>query len=225
MKDGWGNNESDTYSVDFFARYRKDALTITGVLTGGFSNTEFDRNQLVKNESFRANSSTDGNQFLGTLEAGYDFYLNEEKSWILQPLVNITAGRAKLDGLSETGDLQNAGLMIGSQSYNMFSAGVGAKIAYQYKNSVSDLPGRVELKAMYVNDMGDVDFKINGRFQGAPGNGFDLKGVSNERSAAIVSAGWIAPISAYGQFFVDAGCEFRKDQNGVNTTVGFSFQF
>lgn len=225
VKDGWGNNESDTYNVDFFARYRKDALTITGVLTGGFTNAEFHRNQLVKNEFTTSNSSTDGNQFMGTLEAGYDFYLNDEKSWILQPLVNLTAGRAKLDGLRETGDLKNAGLMIGSQSYNMFSAGIGAKIAYQYKNAVSDQPGRVELKAMYVNDMGDVDFKVNGRFIGAPEREFNLNGVSNERSAAIVSAGWIAPISAYGQFFVDAGCEFRKDQNGVNSTVGFSFQF
>lgn len=225
VKDGWGNNESDTYSVDIFARYKKDRLTLTGVLTAGFSNVEFHRNQTVRNEYATANSSTDGNQFLGTFEAAYDLYLNEEKSWILQPLVNLTAGRAKLDGLSETGELKNAGLMIGSQSYNMFSAGIGAKIAYQYKTSLSDSPARVELKAMYVNDMGDVDFDVKGRFIGAPENSFDLSGVSNERSAAIVSAGWITPVSDHGSFFADASCEFRKDQNGVSSTVGFCFQF
>lgn len=225
VKDDWGDNEGDTYNVDLFARYRQDRWTLTGVLTGGFSNVDFHRNQQIKDSRTRSNSSSDGNQFAGTLEAMYDIYLNEQKSWILQPLVNLTAGRAKLDGLSETGELKNAGLAIGSQSYNMFSAGVGAKIAYQYNTEVSDHPGRVELRAMYVNDMGDTDFKVNGSFLGAPGSNFELDGVSNECSAVLVSAGWIAPVSAYGQFFADASCEFRKDQTGVSSTVGFSFQF
>lgn len=225
VKDDWGTNEGDTYNVDLFARYRQDRLILTGVLTGGFTNVDFHRNQLIRDSRTRSNSSSDGNQFAGTLEAMYDIYLNEQKSWILQPLLNLTAGRAKLDGLSETGELKNAGLAIGSQSYNMFSAGVGAKIAYQYNTEVSDHPGRVELRAMYVNDMGDTDFKVNGSFIGAPGSNFELDGVSNERSAVLISAGWIAPVSTYGQFFADASCEFRKDQTGVSSTVGFSFQF
>lgn len=225
VKDGWGENEGDTYNVDLFARYRQERWTLTGVLSGGFTNVDFHRTQMIKDQRTLSNSSSDGNQFVGTFEAMYDIYLNEEKSWILQPLVNVTAGRSKLDGLSETGDLKNAGLALGSQSYNMFSAGVGAKIAYEYETEVSDHRGRVELRAMYVNDMGDTDFKVNGQFMGAPGSQFELAGVENESGAALVSVGWIAPISEYGQFFADASCEFRKNQNGVSSTVGFSFQF
>lgn len=225
VREGWGNNDTNTYNVDLFARYRQDRWTLTGVLTGGFSNVEFHRNQLVKDQWTRSNSSTDGNQFMGTFEAMYDVYLNEEKSWVLQPLVNVTAGRAKLDGLSETGDLRNAGLAIGSQSYNMFSVGVGTKIAYEYSSSLSDIPGRVEMKLMYVNDVGDTDFSVRGNFIGSPSSGFELDGVSNEKSAGVISLGWVAPISAFGQFFADASCELRKNQTGVSSTIGLSFQF
>lgn len=225
VREGWGNNDTNTYNVDLFARYHQDRWTLTGVLTGGFSNVEFQRNQLVKDQWTRSNSSTDGNQFMGTFEAMYDVYLNEEKSWVLQPLVNLTAGRAKLDGLSETGELRNAGLEIGSQSYNMFSVGVGTKIAYEYSSSLSDIPGRVEMKLMYVNDVGDTEFSVNGNFIGSPSSHFELDGVSNEKSAGVISLGWVAPISAFGQFFADASCELRKNQTGVSSTIGFSFQF
>lgn len=225
VKDGWAENEANTYNIDLFARYRQDAWTLTGLITGGFSSVDFHRNQLLKSEYSTAKASSDGNSFAGSLEIMYDIYLNEEKSWILQPLVNFTAGRARLDALTETGELKNAGLEIDSQSYNMFSVGIGAKIAYEYKTDVSDHSGRIELRALYVNDMADTDFKVNARFQGAPGSDFALDGVSNEKSAAVLSLGWIAPISAYGQFFADASCEFRKDQTGTGSSIGFSFQF
>lgn len=225
VKDGWAENEANTYNIDLFARYHRDAWTLTGVITGGFSNIDFHRNQLLKSEYSTANGSSDGNNFAGSLEVMYDIYLNEEKSWILQPLVNFTAGRAGLDALTETGELKNAGLEIDSQSYNMFSVGIGAKIAYEYKTDVSDQPGRIELRALYINDMANTDFRVNARFQGAPSSDFALDGVSNEKSAAVLSLGWIAPISSYGQFFADASCEFRKDQTGTGSSIGFNFQF
>lgn len=225
VKGNYGDNKSDVYNVDLYGRYTDNQWSTTVVLTGGWSSTDFSRLQPIAGTPRSANGSADGSQFMGLVEVGYDFYLDEEKTFTLKPIINVAAGSVSLRGFNETGDLGDAAYSVGKQTQDIATLGAGVELTKSFKTSLSDNPALLQVRALITEEMGDKDHSASMAYLGAPGKVMNISSGEMKSTAALITAAANIPLSQKTAFFVDVSGEFRSGQTGMSTTAGFNYQF
>lgn len=220
-----GETKLDAYSIDLFARYHKDNWNITGVLTGGFTSHDIERNLYLDNFQSRSKSSADGNQVMAMVQAGYEFVVSDDQNSILEPFALISGGYSSIDGLSETG-AGTAGLNVDSDSNTLCSLGAGVRFVREYMvDSESFERGRFEARAIVMQDLTDMNPTVSASFQGAPNSRFQQEGVAPGKTALLLGVGVVHPLSTSTAVFADVDGEFRKAGTGVGANVGIKYMF
>ena len=81
------------------------------------------------------------------------------------------------------------------------------------------------MRALVTQDVGDTSYDIKANYQGARNHVMNLQGVPLERTAFVIGASGVVPLSRYASLFGDVTGEFRDGQSSVSANIGLSFLF
>jgi outer membrane autotransporter protein len=214
----------DSYYLNLFAHYQKNAWGHTLVLTGTTTDADLDRTVDYGAGYYKTNGSTDGYGIGALYELTYDVKLNDKGTSLLQPLFDASIVHTSLDGYTESG-AGDAGLKVGKQDWTTASLAVGARWSGSFGTKTVGRTLFGELRTAVSQDFGDKQGKTAVALSGAPDFSQNVYGAKQGATAWQVSGGLSIPVSQQGTVYAGAGAEFRNDANSVRGSVGVRYAF
>jgi outer membrane autotransporter protein len=214
----------DSYYLNLFAHYQKNAWGHTLVLTGTTTDADLDRTVDYGAGYYKTNGSTDGYGIGALYELTYDVALNDKGTSLLQPLFDASIVHTSLDGYTETG-AGDAGLKVGKQDWTTASLAVGARWSGSFGTKTVGRTLFGELRTAVSQDFGDKQGKTAVALSGAPDFSQNVYGAKQGSTAWQVSGGLSLPVSQQGSVYASAGAEFRNDANSVRGNIGYRLAF
>jgi len=100
------NGDLDSYYGNLFFRIQSGRWAHNIILTCGWNDASLDRTAGIPGAGmYTMHGSTSGSSYGAFYEGTYDLYLNENNTSALQPLVNASVYRSRMDGFTESGGL------------------------------------------------------------------------------------------------------------------------
>jgi outer membrane autotransporter protein len=214
----------DSYYLNLFAHYQKNAWGHTLVLTGATTDADLDRTVDYGVGYYKTNGSTDGYGIGALYELTYDVALNDKGTSLLQPLFDASIVHTSLDGYTES-DAGDAGLKVGKQDWTTASLAVGARWSGSFGTKTVGRTLFGELRTAVSQDFGDKQGKTAVALSGAPDFSQNVYGAKQGATAWQISGGLTLPVSQQGSVYANAGAEFRNDANSVRGNVGYRLAF
>jgi outer membrane autotransporter protein len=214
----------DSYYLNLFAHYQKNAWGHTLVLTGTTTDADLDRTVDYGAGYYKTNGSTDGYGIGALYELTYDVKLNDKGTSLLQPLFDASIVHTSLDGYTETG-AGDAGLKVGKQDWTTASLAVGARWSGSFGTKTVGRTLFGELRTAVSQDFGDKQGKTAVALSGAPDFSQNVYGAKQGATAWQISGGISTNVGQQGTVYASAGAEFRNDANSVRGNVGYRFKF
>ncbi|WP_174990110.1 IPT/TIG domain-containing protein [Pandoraea aquatica] len=171
----------DSYSGALYASYRPIPVLFVDAVAG-FGTLSFDSRRWVIDANDFARGKRNGQQFFGSLSAGYEYRTDD---WLFSPYGRLTASRSTLDQYSETGAGLNA-LTYFKQNVNTLSGTLGVRAGFAKATRIGTFSPYIRVELQH-------DF-----------NGQSLAGLAY---ADIASSGpvYFVPGSQYGSDRVQVG--------------------
>ncbi len=213
--------DHNSVALSGFARHQSGRWMQMGILSLGRNELELER--YVKD--YNAKGDTSGYTATAYYEAGYTFSLNEDSTQVIQPIVSLMVTGARMDGLTESGSIGNAGLSTGTEDYFYGTVGLGARYQIVLAEDVNERFCFLELRAKVVQDFGDETNEATVRFSGAPGSSFVLQGADVGRTGFQFGAGISIPTGIYTTIFADVDADIRSGATSVSGNVGLRVEF
>jgi outer membrane autotransporter protein len=214
----------DSYYLNLFAHYQKNAWGHTLVLTGTTTDADLDRTVDYGAGAYKTKGSTDGYGIGALYELTYDVTLNDKGTSLLQPLFDASIVHTSLDGYTETG-AGDAGLKVGKQDWTTASLAVGARWSGTFGTKTVGRTLFGELRTAVSQDFGDKQGKTAVALSGAPDFSQNVYGAKQGATAWQVSGGLSLPVSQRGTLYANAGVELRDDANSVHGNIGYRYSF
>jgi outer membrane autotransporter protein len=214
----------DSYYLNLFAHYQKNAWGHTLVVTGTTTDADLDRTVDYGAGAYKTNGSTDGYGIGALYELTYDVKLNDKGTSLLQPLFDASIVHTSLDGYTETG-AGDAGLKVGKQDWTTASLAVGARWSGTFGTKTVGRTLFGELRTAVSQDFGDKQGKTAVALSGAPDFSQNVYGAKQGATAWQVSGGLSLPVSQQSSVYANAGAEFRNDANSVHGSFGVRYAF
>jgi len=171
----------DSYSGALYASYRPIPVLFVDAVAG-YGTLSFDSRRWVIDANDFARGKRNGQQFFGSLSAGYEYRTDD---WLFSPYGRLTASRSTLDQYSETGAGLNA-LTYFKQNVNTLSGTLGVRAGFAKATRIGTFSPYIRVELQH-------DF-----------NGQSLAGLAY---ADIASSGpvYFVPGSPYGSDRVQVG--------------------
>jgi outer membrane autotransporter protein len=214
----------DSYYLNLFAHYQKNAWGHTLVLTGSTTDADLDRTVDYGAGAYKTNGSTDGYGIGALYELTYDVALNDKGTSLLQPLFDASIVHTSLDGYTESG-AGDAGLKVGKQDWTTASLAVGARWSGSFGTKTVGRTLFGELRTAVSQDFGDKQGKTAVALSGAPDFSQNVYGAKQGSTAWQVSGGISTNVGQNGTIYANAGAELRNDANSVKGNVGYRYSF
>ena len=214
----------DSYYANLFGRYQSKRWAHTLILTGGWNNARLNRTVNYGDGSYNTHGDTNGWGFGAMYELTYDIYLNENKSSVLQPLVNASIVKTSMDGYTETG-AGNAGLNVGKQEWTTGTVALGGRWMGLAGSNLFGREALVEFRANVAQDMGDRRGEANVGLLGNPGFMQTVRGAKVGTTALQIGAGISVPVGTQGTIFVNGNADVRDGASSLNGSVGYRYDF
>jgi outer membrane autotransporter protein len=214
----------DSYYLNLFAHYQKNAWGHTLVVTGTTTDADLDRTVDYGAGAYKTNGSTDGYGIGALYELTYDVALNDKGTSLLQPLFDASVVHTSLDGYTETG-AGDAGLKVGKQDWTTASLAVGARWSGTFGTKTVGRTLFGELRTAVSQDFGDKQGKTAVALSGAPDFSQNVYGAKQGSTAWQIGGGISTNVGQQGTVYANAGAEFRNDANSVRGNVGYRFKF
>ena len=214
----------DSYYANLFGRYQSKRWAHTLILTGGWNDAKLNRTVNYGEGSYRTQGNTSGWGFGAMYELTYDVYLNEDRSSILQPLVNASVVTTRMDGYTETG-AGNAGLNVGKQEWTTGTVALGGRWMGLIGSNIFGREALAEFRVNAAQDMGDRRGETNVALLGNPGFMQSVRGTKVGTTALQIGAGLSVPVGTQGTVFINGNADFRDGANSVNGSVGYRYDF
>jgi outer membrane autotransporter protein len=214
----------DSYYLNLFAHYQKNAWGHTLVLTGMTTDADLDRTVDYGAGSYKTKGSTDGYGIGALYELTYDVKLNDKGTSLLQPLFDASIVHTSLDGYTESG-AGNAGLKVGKQDWTTASLAVGARWSGSFGTKTVGRTLFGELRTAVSQDFGDKQGKTSVALSGVPDFSQNVYGSKQGSTAWQISGGLSLPVSENSCIYANTGAEFRNDANSVHGNVGYRLAF
>jgi outer membrane autotransporter protein len=214
----------DSYYLNLFAHYQKNAWGHTLVLTGTTTDADLDRTVDYGAGAYKTNGSTDGYGIGALYELTYDVKLNDKGTSLLQPLFDASIVHTSLDGYTETG-AGDAGLKVGKQDWTTASLAVGARWSGSFGTKTVGRTLFGELRTAVSQDFGDKQGKTAVALSGAPDFSQNVYGAKQGSTAWQISGGISTNVGQNGTVYASAGAEVRNDANSVHGNVGYRYAF
>ncbi len=215
--------EMDTYYVSAFARVTSRRWTHTFVGSIGKMDATLERTVNYGTGSYTTKGETQGMGFGLMYEVGYTMPMNEDASFCLQPVANVTWRHIDVDGYTESGS--DAALSAGSQTYDAITFGLGARAQAAVGENIYNRTSILEARALLKIDAGDRKGEADVAFAhgGATGkvSSAELGPVGLEFGAGVT-----IPVGQEGgALFIDGSAEIRSSATDINGTVGYRINF
>ncbi|WP_418388650.1 autotransporter domain-containing protein [Akkermansia sp.] len=214
----------DSYYANLFGRYQSKRWAHTLILTGGWNDAKLNRTVNYGEGSYRTQGNTNGWGFGAMYELTYDVYLNEDRSSILQPLVNASVVTTRMDGYTETG-AGNMGLNVAKQELTTGTVALGGRWMGLVGSNIFGREALAEFRVNAAQDMGDRRGEANVALLGNPGFTQRVRGAKVGMTALQIGAGLSVPVGTQGTIFVDGNADFRDGANSVNGSIGYRYDF
>ena len=214
----------DSYYANLFGRYQSKRWAHTLILTGGWNDAKLNRTVNYGEGSYRTQGNTNGWGFGAMYELTYDVYLNEDRSSILQPLVNASVVITRMDGYTETG-AGNMGLNVAKQELTTGTVALGGRWMGLIGSNIFGREALAEFRVNAAQDMGDRRGEANVALLGNPGFTQRVRGAKVGMTALQIGAGLSVPVGTQGTIFVDGNADFRDGANSVNGSIGYRYDF
>ena len=214
----------DSYYANLFGRYQSKRWAHTLILTGGWNDAKLNRTVNYGEGSYGTQGNTNGWGFGAMYELTYDVYLNEDKSSILQPLVNASVVTTRMDGYTETG-AGNAGLNVGKQEWTTGTVALGGRWMGLIGSNIFGREALAEFRVNAAQDMGDHRGKTGVGFLANPGYTQTVRGAKVGTTALQIGAGLSVPVGTQGTVFINGNADFRDGANSVNGSIGYRYDF
>jgi outer membrane autotransporter protein len=214
----------DSYYLNLFAHYQKNAWGHTLVLTGTTTDADLDRTVDYGAGYYKTKGSTDGYGIGALYELTYDVKLNDKGTSLLQPLFDASIVHTSLDGYTESG-AGDAGLKVGKQDWTTASLAVGARWSGSFGTKTVGRTLFGELRTAVSQDFGDKQGKTAVALSGAPDFSQNVYGAKQGSTAWQISGGISTNVGQNGTVYANAGAEFRNDANSVHGSVGYRLAF
>jgi uncharacterized protein with beta-barrel porin domain len=214
----------DSYYLNLFAHYQKNAWGHTLVLTGTTTDADLDRTVDYGAGAYKTKGSTDGYGIGALYELTYDVALNDKGTSLLQPLFDASIVHTSLDGYTESG-AGDAGLKVGKQDWTTASLAVGARWSGSFGTKTVGRTLFGELRTAVSQDFGDKQGKTAVALSGVPDFSQNVYGSKQGSTAWQISGGLSLPVNENSSIYANTGAEFRNDANSVHGNVGYRLAF
>jgi outer membrane autotransporter protein len=214
----------DSYYLNLFAHYQKNAWGHTLVLTGTTTDADLDRTVDYGAGAYKTQGSTDGYGIGALYELTYDVALNDKGTSLLQPLFDASAVHTSLDGYTESG-AGDAGLKVGKQDWTTASLAVGCRWSGSFGTKTVGRTLFGELRTAVSQDFGDKQGKTAVALSGVPDFSQNVYGAKQGSTAWQISGGISTNVGQNGTVYANAGAELRNDANSVHGNVGYRYSF
>lgn len=225
---GFGSDASgdlDAYYANFFMRMDTNCWQHSLIGSVGWADVKFNRRVNFPGGNYSTHGSTDGLAFGLMYELAYSYQISEDtmKSAWWQPVINVSYIHSQIDAYTETGS--DAALRIGKQDSNNVIFGFGARmqgiVGEQWLNTPAIMEARILGKALVGARAGKAHVSIPGVAAQSTVRGAEPSAIGLE-----LGMGFNIPLgSNLGSIFTDFTAEFYQDQNSVNGTLGYRFNF
>ncbi|WP_300801503.1 autotransporter domain-containing protein [uncultured Akkermansia sp.] len=214
----------DSYYASLFGRYQNKRWAHTLILTGGWNDAKLNRTVNYGEGSYSTQGSTSGWGLGAMYELTYDIYLDENRSSVLQPLVNASVVTTRMDGYEETG-AGNAGLNVGRQDWTTGTVALGGRWMGLIGSNIFGREALGEIRVNAAQDLGDRRGETNVSLLGNPGFTQSVRGAKAGTTALQLGAGLSVPVGTKGTVFVNGNADIRDGSSSVNGSVGYRYDF
>ncbi len=217
------DSDVSTYYLSVFAHTEINDWDHKFILSAGMADFSGSRTVNFANSAYSTDYSTSGYALGMHYELARNYYLNDDKSTLWQPLASVSYQMSQIDGYTESGS--DAALHVDSQSIHRATLALGARMQTNIGESMFNRTGNFSLRALLKGDIGDnrSDTEVGlalgtdkAKIQSAERGNFGVE----------VGAGLNIPIfEGTSSIFCDAAVELRENYSNVNATVGYRFNF
>lgn len=212
---------NDAYYANLFLRTQNKRWSNTFILTGGWNDAKLDRTVSAPGVSYVTQGSTQGSTFGAMYEATYDYVLNENKTSILQPLLNLSFSSATMDAYTEEG-AGNANLHVDESKNTYGTIAIGARLLGTVGENLFGRSAMGELRLQVAQDVGD---DTNTAKVGLGGIQREVIGTKVGKTAVQIGAGISIPVTEKGSIYMDVNTDFRSNATNVNGSIGYRINF
>ncbi|MGL5936337.1 MAG: autotransporter outer membrane beta-barrel domain-containing protein, partial [Cetobacterium sp.] len=203
-----------------FGKKAIDEIILTANLGYQFNNLEGKRSVGNAFESYNFSEDFDTNGFNLDLEGRYVYSLQND--FTLEPHLGVNLITIKQDSISENEEDGVLAMELDSTKNTTLKTKLGLELA---KNITTASGSKIKLfgDLSYVNNSGDVDKDLDGKFRGST-SGFDVKAVESGKNRGEVSVG--GKVSLMNGVFTDAKLTHSfgdSDFTKVTATLGYTF--
>ena len=217
------NGDLDSYYGNLFFRIQSGRWAHNIILTCGWNDASLDRTAGIPGAGmYTMHGSTSGSSYGAFYEGTYDLYLNENNTSALQPLVNASVYRSRMDGFTESGGL---GMNVDDMDSTFGTVGLGARLRGELSANLTGRASLGELRVQVVQLLGDRDTAAVLAPAGIPGAGFRVNGAREGATGVQVGAGITIPVGYTGSVFADVNADFRSRANSFNGSIGYRLTF
>lgn len=216
------NGDLDSYYGNLFFRVQSGRWAHNVILTYGWNDASLERTAGMPGAMYSMHGSTNGSSYGAFYEGTYDLYLNENKTSVLQPLVNASVYRSRMDGFTESGGLAMA---VEDMESTYGTVGLGARLRGEISSNLTGRACMGELRVQLLQDMGDHRAGAALNPVGAPGAGFRAIGAREGSTGVQIGAGINIPVGYTDSVFADVNADFRSRANSVNGSIGYRMTF
>ena len=208
----------DSYSPGVFATYGDKGFYINGLFA--YTRNSYSNDRVIPVVGSTANSSPDGNQFTGALDAGYDFH--PAYGWTITPLGGLTYTHIDVDSFSESGATP-ADLNVDAQHDNSLRTRLGSNLSYQVQlGQISLLPS---FSAQWQHEFLDENAPITSNFSDFNSQPFTIHSVTEGRDTALISVGLTATLDTNMAVFLQCTADVGGNYDAENIVGGFKGSF
>lgn len=194
-----------------YGSYEAGPWAFKGASSAAWNSNHMDRTVAVGALVRQASSDFDSNTLSAYGEAMYSIPMT---GWTLRPVAALSVSRDKVDGFSEIG-AGALSLHVAGQTIQSTKSLLGAQASFE--------AGRVRLepRAIWAHEHGDINRPMTAQFQGAAAaSPFQVSGVALERDTLILGLGVSGNLRRGTELFADVQVEHNSRQFNAGVLVG-----
>lgn len=217
------SGDVDRYYLSLFARYDQCGWSHSLIASAMLADLQMQRRVLYSGGGYATESNGHGYGLGLMYELAYKWYLDEQKSAYLEPLVNVMYTYSALHAFTEQG--ADTALHVGGSSQNDLVFGMGVRGLCSLVTTEDERTATLHGYAMLNLHAGERRNKTSVAWADASASAAVISARDSILGAEI-GAGLSIPIgSGSGVLFMDAATEFRAHRTDFSGSIGYSFRF
>ena len=209
--DSADGGESRGTALAVYGSYVAGPWAFKGAGSAAWNSNHMDRTVAVGALVRQASSDFNSNTLSAYGEAMYSIPMT---GWTLRPVAALAVSRDKVDGFTETG-AGALSLQVAGQTIQSTKSLLGAQASFE--------AGRVRLepRAIWAHEYGDINRPMTAQFQGAAvASPFQVSGVALKRDTLILGLGVSGNLNRGTELFADVQVEHNSRQLNAGVLVG-----